>query len=136
MADAPQHPSPIAPRLLVAEDDDGLRGMLQVVLQSAGYHVTLCQDGQAAIDLLASGAGVDAVMMDLRMPRASGDEVLAFIRSTPSLRSLPVIAMSAYGDEQQARALLEAGANAFLSKPFPIAELLSTLQRVLGEGRP
>jgi len=134
MTDAtPSPPPPAGIKLLVAEDDAGLRRMLQVVLTTEGYDVTVCPDGQAAIDLLASGERFAAVMVDLRMPRAGGDKVIAYIRGRAALRTLPVVAMSAFSDDLQARAMLDAGANAFLSKPFPIADLLSTLRQVLAE---
>jgi CheY-like chemotaxis protein len=76
---------------------------------------------------------VDAVLMDLRMPRMGGLELVARIRRHPVLQSLPVVAMSAYNDEVQEREAIAAGANAFLAKPFTLLDLSRTLTAVLAK---
>ncbi|MEI7926214.1 MAG: response regulator [Chloroflexota bacterium] len=116
------------PVILVAEDEESVRRMIGLVLRAAGYDSVLCADGLAAAERLEAGPSVDAVLMDLRMPRMGGMELVARIRQRPELRMLPVIAMSAYNDEVQEREAIAAGADAFLAKPFTIADL----QRLLG----
>ncbi len=126
--------------MLVAEDDDSLRTMIELVLGREGYRVVACSDGARARAALAKAsageASLDAALLDLRMPGASGVELLRYIRGDERLRSLGVIAMSGYSDarqEQQARA---AGADVFLAKPFTVDQLTSTLRSVVGTPRP
>ena len=117
--------------ILVAEDEESLRGMLSIVLRGRGYEVLLCANGAQAKAALASDARIDAVLLDLRMPVVGGGELLAAVRGDPRRAMLPVIAMSAYSDDLKARELLAAGADAFLAKPFTLHELTSTLATLL-----
>ena len=117
--------------ILVAEDEQSVRDMIALALRSNGYDVLLCEDGATAIAELDGDAHIDAVLLDLRMPVVGGAEVVDHIRSSERLRSLPVVAMSAYNDELQALEMLSAGANAFLAKPFSVHELTSTLSSLL-----
>lgn len=120
------------PVILVAEDEESVRRMIGLVLRAAGYDSVLCADGRDAADRLEQGAQVDAVLLDLRMPRMGGLELVAHLRARPESQTLPVVAMSAYNDEVQEREAIAAGANAFLAKPFTIADLSRTLAAVLG----
>lgn len=119
------------PVILVAEDEESVRRMIALVLRAAGYDSVLYADGQAAAEALEGGTKVDAVLMDLRMPRMGGLELVARIRRHAALGALPVVAMSAYNDEVQEREAIAAGANAFLAKPFTILDLSRTLGSVL-----
>lgn len=118
--------------VLLAEDEDSLRGMLDIVLRGAGYRVLLCANGSQAQAILEGVEHVDAALFDLRMPEVSGSELLASLRGDPRRAHIPAIAMSAYNDDQQAHALLAAGADAFLAKPFSLQQLTSTLASLLG----
>ena len=124
---------PLAPRplVLIAEDEPSLRDLLRLVLDGAGYDALLCPDGLAAAEELDRVDHIALVMMDLRMPRLSGEQLLAIVRAHPRHAPVPVIAMSAFSDDQQARDLLAAGAAAFLPKPFTVAQVLDTVARVL-----
>lgn len=119
------------PVILVAEDEESVRRMIGLVLRAAGYDSVLCADGLAAAEELESGVSVDAVLMDLRMPRMGGLELVARIRRNDALQALPVVAMSAYNDEVQEREAIAAGANAFLAKPFTLVDLSRALSAVL-----
>ena len=126
--------------MLVAEDDDSLRTMIELVLGREGYRVVACGDGtraQAALAEASAGeASLDAALLDLRMPGASGAELLRYIRGDERLRSLGVIAMSGYSDALQAQQARAAGADVFLAKPFTVDQLTSTLRSVVGPPRP
>jgi CheY-like chemotaxis protein len=125
-----QH-SASAPVVLVAEDEDSLRGMLELALRGRGFRVLLCADGAQARQALADDEPISAALFDLRMPGATGAEILGAIRGDPRRASIPAIAMSAYSDEQTAHQLLAAGADAFLMKPFTLQQLTSTLEGLL-----
>lgn len=119
------------PVILVAEDEDSLRGMLALVLRSRGFEVLLCANGAEARDHLHGDARIDLALFDLRMPYVAGDQLLALLRSDPRRAGTPAIAMSAYSDGAQAQQLREAGADAFLAKPFTVEELTITLRGLL-----
>ncbi len=87
--------APERPVVLIAEDEARLRSMLQLALRSEGYDVVLCEDGEAAITTLEGLERVDIALLDLRMPRLSGQEVLTWIRRHPRYAALPVVTMSA-----------------------------------------
>jgi two-component system cell cycle response regulator DivK len=119
------------PVVLVVEDEESLRGMLALVLRSRGYEVLLCANGAEARTQIESDARIDAALFDLRMPVVTGTELLASIRSDPRRAATPAIAMSAYSDDLQAHALIAAGADAFLAKPFTVQELSATIDGFL-----
>ncbi len=125
---APAHDAPV---ILVAEDEASVRSMVALVLRSRGYTTLLCADGREALDRIEAGEHVDAVLMDIRMPRLGGIELVTHIRRRPELRGLPVIAMSAYNDQVQEHEVLSAGANAFLAKPFTVDDLTAALAALL-----
>lgn len=120
------------PTILVAEDEESVRSMIALVLRSRGYRTILCSDGREAVSQFEAGVHVDAVLMDIRMPRLGGIELVTFIRQQPELAALPVVAMSAYNDQRQEREVLSAGANAFLAKPFTVNDLSDALEALLG----
>lgn len=124
-------PADSPPVILVAEDEDSLRGMLALVLRSRGFEVLLCANGAEARDHLHGDARIDLALFDLRMPYVPGDQLLALLRSDPRRAGTPAIAMSAYSDGAQAQQLREAGADAFLAKPFTVEELTITLRGLL-----
>ncbi len=70
------------------------------------------------------------MLLDVRMPRMNGIDLVRHVRARTETAETPVIAMSAYSDELQAREMIDAGANAFLAKPFTIEELRAALQFV------
>jgi CheY-like chemotaxis protein len=106
--------------------------MLALAIRAAGFTVHLAVDGQDACDQLNAGLSVDVLLMDIRMPRMGGIELLRFLRSDPRFADLPVIAMSAYSDELQEQEVRAAGAAAFLPKPFTIADLRAVLDVISG----
>lgn len=124
--------SPPALSVLVVEDEASVRAMLALALRSAGFQVHLAVDGQDAAEQLAAGLQVDVLLMDVRMPRMGGVELLHHLRAQSAFAALPVIAMSAYSDELQEQEVRAAGADAFLPKPFTVADLRAALDAVVG----
>ncbi len=119
------------PVVLVAEDEESVRTMIALALRACGFDALLCADGLAAAEMIEDGAHVDAALVDLRMPRLGGLELVERLRGRPESQRLPVVAMSAYNDDAQAREARAAGADAFLAKPFRITELAAALRGVL-----
>ncbi len=115
------------PLVLVAEDEDSVRQMVALALKAIGYRTVVFADGAAAAEAIDGGTVPDAVLLDVRMPRMNGIDLVRHIRARTETATTPVVAMSAYSDELQAREMIDAGANAFLAKPFTIEELRATM---------
>ncbi len=111
--------------VLLVEDDAGMRDAIRALLERAGFHVAAARDGAEAWELLARGPRPVAILADLYTPRMTGHDLVARIRRTPRLASIPVIAMSA---ERAGRA--RPAAEAFLEKPFSREQLEWALARV------
>jgi CheY-like chemotaxis protein len=113
-------------KVLIVEDDAGLRAALEETLRDEGYDVACAGDGLDAITLLrAGGAQPDVILLDLMMPRMNGETFRAEQQKDPALAEIPVIVISAGGDsEEKAAALSVAG---YLPKPLDIQELIDTV---------
>ena len=119
------------PLVLVAEDEDSVRQMVALALKAIGYRTVVFADGAAAAVAIDAGTVPDAVLLDVRMPRMNGIDLVRHIRAREATVATPVVAMSAYSDELQAREMIDAGANAFLAKPFTIEELRATMAAII-----
>jgi CheY-like chemotaxis protein len=117
--------------VLVAEDEESVRAMLGIALRAAGFDPVLTADGQEALELLQGGLLPDLVLMDIRMPRMGGVELARTVRLDHRWDLIPLVAMSAYSDDLQEHEIRAAGADAFLPKPFTIADLRSMLSSLL-----
>lgn len=115
-------------RLLLAEDDEALVAGLKPALERAGYAVDLATDGVFA-QLCADAIDYDLVLLDLGLPRRSGVEVLQHWRR--SHKSMPVVVLTARDTWQEKVAVLTAGADDYVCKPFHTEELLARLAAVL-----
>ena len=112
-------------RVLVAEDDRGLREALSRGLRESGYTVDAVPDGQAAVEYLRS-YDYEVVVLDWRMPRVSGLEVLQWMRR--DARANPVLMLTARDTPRVRVTGLDEGADDYLVKPFDFAELLARLR--------
>ena len=112
----------IKKRILVVDDDEDVRILVRKALVQGGHQVWEAAGGAEALRLLESGTP-DLVLLDLNMPPPDGHEVLRVIRSRESTRSIPVVVLTAHGDEQSARTSFELGATDFLPKPFTPPQL-------------
>ncbi|MBV8470212.1 MAG: response regulator [Burkholderiaceae bacterium] len=118
-------------RVLVVDDSDINREVAQRILIADGAHVALVDNGQAALNWLNENAdAVDVVLMDVQMPFLDGFEATRQIRAIPRLAKLPVVALTAGAFKAQQEGAREAGMNAFVSKPFNVDELMSTILRL------
>jgi len=118
--------------ILVAEDDDEMRRLLEEVLNEASYRVLTAGDGADALEQLGRHE-VDAIVTDLRMPRMEGDALLAEVRRCRP--DVPVIVITAFGSIESAIDLIKGGAYHYLTKPFRMEELLLSVAAALRERR-
>lgn len=119
-----------AAHILVVEDRESLRRMLERALQQEGYEVTVCADGEQATSKLAAGS-FDLVLTDLKLPGMSGIEVLR--NSREAHPRLPVVVLTAFGTVSTAVEAMKLGAADFLEKPVEIEDLFQLVESMLGE---
>lgn len=119
--------------ILIADDSIAVRRSLDQLLSQAGYHVTQCNDGKAALEeLKRSGATFDLVISDLDMPRLNGFELLASVRSNPHTRNLPFAILSSRDSEQCRQRAASYGVTAYFTKPWDPNFLLNEIAALLG----
>ena len=120
----------MAGRILIAEDDDLLRSILEIVLGEQGFAVEVCPNGQVAMDRLiadrAAGTLPKMVILDLSMPLVDGWKVAAWMDADPGLRDIPVIVTSATEEHGEAAKALHA--DAYLVKPYDTEEILGMVR--------
>ncbi len=115
-------------RILVVDDNQRSRLLLQTYFQMEGHQVTVAEDGGRALELLAS-ANPDVVILDSQMPGMSGMEFLREVRGHGAYDSLPVVFCTGHHDqESEART---AGASAFVTKPYLPADLRDAVLRLI-----
>jgi DNA-binding response OmpR family regulator len=114
-------------RILVVEDDAGLRQGLEINLRLEGYETVTAEDGEEAIRLYHSESP-DLILLDLMLPRKSGFEVLDHVRR---LSKIPVILLTARGAETDKVRGLRGGADDYVTKPFGLQELFARIDAIL-----
>jgi len=119
------------PLVLCADDDEDILSLVTLQLERAGFRVAKAHDGEAALES-ARSLTPDVAVLDVMMPRRTGVEVLAALRADPALRDVKVVLLSARVQELDIERGLEAGADAYLAKPFRAQELVATVARLLG----
>ncbi len=116
-------------KLLIAEDNHENREMLRRRLTKVGYDVLCASDGQEAIDI-AEKTHPSVILMDISMPIMSGLEATCTLKSTTWGKNIPVIALTAMAFPEDRRACMEAGCDAYATKPINFSSLLNTLDNV------
>jgi Tfp pilus assembly pilus retraction ATPase PilT/ActR/RegA family two-component response regulator len=120
--------------ILLVEDEDTLRRVMRDLLEQEGYVVCEARDGAEALEQVDRFAP-DVVLLDLNLPNVDGYTVLAQLRSRPATRELPVLVLSARGDEDNEVRVLRLGATDFLTKPFRPRALSARLEATLARRR-
>ena len=117
-------------RILVVDDEDALRMVLSSELSSSGYEVATASDGDEAITVIQNKK-FDLVLLDIKMPKVDGFEVLKFIKK--NFPTMKVIMLTGFADLKNAIESKKHGAEDFVSKPYDLVDLLTTIERVLSE---
>ncbi|HEX2815199.1 MAG TPA: phosphate regulon transcriptional regulator PhoB [Phenylobacterium sp.] len=125
----------MTPHILVVEDEDSLATLLQYNLQKEGYDVALAGDGEEAL-LLVDERLPDLMVLDWMLPKVSGIEVCRRLRQRNETRNLPIIMLTARGEETDRVRGLDTGADDYVVKPFSMTELTARIRAVLRRLRP
>ena len=119
-------------KILIAEDERDIRDLVAFTLRFAGHEVFAATNGEEAVEL-APQVNPDLVLMDVRMPRMTGYEACRALKANPDLRDIPVVFLSAKGQESEIQQGLDAGAEEYLLKPFAPDQLTNRVKAILGK---
>ena len=123
------------PHILVIEDETALVELLRYNLEKEGFRITAAVDGEEGLAALAESRP-DLLILDWMLPHVSGIEICRQIRRKPETRDLPVIMLTARGEEADRVRGLEVGADDYVTKPFSPSELIARVRAVLRRTRP
>ena len=118
--------------ILVADDEPHIRRILTTFLEGSGFTVEEVYDGAKAIEFLQGPTPLDLALLDIMMPEYTGLEVLALARRLPHREGLPVVILTAKGQDADREAAFRLGADDFLTKPFSPKKLLARIHELLG----
>jgi two-component system phosphate regulon response regulator PhoB len=125
----------VTPHILVVEDEDALSTLLQYNLEKEGYEVVVAADGEEALTLVSEKLP-DLVVLDWMLPKVSGIEVCRRLRQRSESRNVPIIMLTARGEESDRIRGLDTGADDYVVKPFAMSELSARIRAVLRRLRP
>jgi two-component system phosphate regulon response regulator PhoB len=122
--------------ILIVDDEQDLVSTLEYNLKREGFRTCSAFTGRAALQLLADGMPVDLVLLDLMLPDISGTEVCRTLRTQAHTRDVPVLILTARGEEIDRVVGLEMGADDYVTKPFSVRELILRIRAVLRRAQP
>jgi CheY-like chemotaxis protein len=119
-------------KILIAEDERDIRDLVAFTLRFAGYEVVAAANGEEAVEL-APRENPDLILMDVRMPRMTGYDACRMLKSNPKTKDIPVVFLSAKGQESEIQTGLEVGAEEYLLKPFAPDQLTERVRSILAK---
>ena len=120
----------MAASILIADDDPNIVRALAFLMRTAGYHVRTAADGDEALAAVAT-APPELILLDVMMPRRNGYDVCRRLRSDRACSEVRIVMLTAKGREDDRRAGLDLGVDAYLTKPFAIGDVVGCVKRVL-----
>ena len=117
-------------KILVAEDQQHIRSLIEYKLKNSGYTVISAEDGRSALEK-AGEILPDLILLDVMMPLMTGFEVLAALKSNEKTRTIPILMVTAQSKEDEVLKGLELGADDYITKPFSPNELAARVKTVL-----
>jgi len=121
-------------RILIAEDERDIRDLVAFTLRFAGYEVLTANNGEEAVAMTLKEMP-DMVLTDVRMPKMTGYEACKLIKADPTTRHIPVVFLSAKGQEAEVQSGLAAGAEEYLLKPFAPDQLTRKVAEILSKAK-
>ena len=123
------------PKILIVEDEAPLLEVLRYNLETEGYLVDVAEDGAAALDIVCRSTP-DLIILDWMLPELSGVEVCRQLRAQPDTKEVPVIMLTARGEEADRLKGLASGADDYVVKPFSPKELIARTRTILRRSQP
>lgn len=118
-------------KILIAEDEPDLRSLMAIRLEKSGYKVVVASDGEEAM-IKAKQENPDMIFLDIMMPKKDGLSVCKELRQDSNFRKKPIIILTARrNSEDGVRAIIDSGANTFITKPYGPQQLLATVEKYL-----
>ena len=117
-------------KILIVEDNQDLRQVLQVQLEHRGYETILAGSGKQAVDI-ATAQLPDLILMDIGMPQMDGFQATRLIRQNPKTRSIPILAVTVLETHEERELCLQSGCDDYLPKPFTHLQLSSRIEKLL-----
>lgn len=117
-------------RILIAEDERDIRELIAFTLKFAGHEVIATSNGEEALQAALSEKP-DLILLDVRMPRMSGYQACEKIKADPGTRQIPVVFLSAKGQESEVKTGMDAGADEYILKPFSPDQLTARIKSIL-----
>lgn len=117
-------------KILIVEDEQGLVTLLSYNLEKQGYQVISCMDGQKVLNTVLTEKP-DLILMDWMLPNVSGVELCQMIRQNYEIKEIPIIMLTARGDESDKVKGLSQGADDYMTKPFSVPELMARIGALL-----
>ncbi|KKB09678.1 response regulator transcription factor [Devosia chinhatensis] len=118
--------------VLIAEDEPSILESLDFILRRAGWTIESVTDGDAVLDCVRKSLP-RVLVLDVMLPKRSGFDVLKQLRASAETRDLPVLILTAKGQQQDRRIAEELGADRFVTKPYSNAEVVGAVRQLLGE---
>ena len=119
-------------KILIAEDERDIRDLVAFTLRFAGHEVVAAANGEEAVQLTPK-ENPDLILMDVRMPRMTGYDACRIIKADPKLKDIPIVFLSAKGQESEIQTGLEVGAEEYLLKPFAPDQLTERVKAILAK---
>jgi len=119
-------------KILIAEDEPDIRELVAFTLRFGGYEVVAATNGEEAVHT-ASREHPDLILMDVRMPRLTGYDACRMMKASEELKDIPVVFLSAKGQDSEIQSGLEAGAEEYLLKPFSPDQLTARVRAILAK---
>lgn len=120
----------MAAKILIAEDERDIRDLVAFSLRYGGFEVVEAANGQEAVEQ-AQAVIPDLILMDVRMPKMTGYEACKQLKSMDDMKHIPVIFLSAKGQEQEIQQGIDAGAEEYILKPFAPEDLVNKVREIL-----
>jgi two-component system, cell cycle response regulator DivK len=124
-------PRAMTKTILIVEDNELNMKLFHDLLDAHGYRILQTKDGMEALDI-AREHHPDLILMDIQLPEVSGLEVTKWLKEDASLRSIPVVAVTAFAMKGDEEVIRQGGCEAYISKPISVTSFLETVRRFLG----
>jgi two-component system alkaline phosphatase synthesis response regulator PhoP len=120
-------------QVLVVDDDDKIRSIIEAILIPRGHQVLLASGGEEALNILAT-TNPDLILLDIFMPKQDGYSTLAKIKGNESTKEIPVVMVSGVGQDLNKKLANQMGANGYITKPFKAYEILEAVDQYIKRG--